>query len=45
MLIGLQQPLKDGDRFAMTLRFEHAGERDVMVWVQQPRGAAQVHSH
>jgi copper(I)-binding protein len=45
MLIGLQQPLKDGDRFPMTLRFEKAGEREVMVWVQQPRDAAGAHQH
>jgi periplasmic copper chaperone A len=45
MLIGLQQPLKDGDRFPMTLRFEKAGEREVMVWVQTPRGAAGAHTH
>ncbi|MGA1318603.1 MAG: copper chaperone PCu(A)C [Rubrivivax sp.] len=45
MLIGLQQPLKDGDRFPMTLRFEKAGEREVMVWVQQPRDAAGAHEH
>jgi copper(I)-binding protein len=45
MLIGLQQQLKDGDRFPMTLRFEKAGEREVMVWVQQPRDAAAAHEH
>jgi copper(I)-binding protein len=45
MLIGLKQPLKDGDRFPMTLRFEKAGEREVMVWVQTPRGAAGAHPH
>ena len=45
MLIGLQQQLKDGDRFPMTLRFEKAGEREVMVWVQQPRDAAGAHEH
>lgn len=45
MLIGLRQPLKDGDRFPMTLRFEKAGEREVMVWVQQPRDAAAAHEH
>jgi copper(I)-binding protein len=45
MLIGLKQPLKDGDRFPMTLRFEKAGEREVMVWVQTPRGAAGAHQH
>lgn len=45
MLIGLKAPLKDGDRFPMTLRFEKAGEREVMVWVQQPRDAAGAHEH
>lgn len=45
MLIDLKQPLKDGDRFRMTLRFEKAGEREVMVWVQTPRGAATTHQH
>jgi hypothetical protein len=45
MLIGLQRPLKDGERFPMTLRFEKAGEREVMVWVQTPRSAAGTHSH
>lgn len=37
MLIQLKQPLKDGDRFDMTLKFEHAGPRTVTVWVQTPR--------
>lgn len=45
MLIDLKQPLKSGDRFPMTLRFERAGEREVMVWVQTPRGAASSHEH
>ncbi len=45
MLIDVKQPLKDGDRFQMTLRFEKAGEREVMVWVQTPRGAADMHPH
>ena len=45
MLIGLKAPLKVGDRFPMTLRFEKAGEREVMVWVQQPRDAAGAHEH
>ena len=45
MLIGLRAPLKDGDRFPLTLRFEKAGEREVMVWVQQPRNAAAAHEH
>jgi copper(I)-binding protein len=45
MLTDLKAPLKDGDRFPMTLRFEKAGEREVMVWVQTPRGAASEHQH
>lgn len=46
MLQGLKAPLKDGDRFPVTLTFQRAGEREVMVWVQTPRdGAAPVHSH
>lgn len=39
MLMDLKQPLKDGDRFDLTLRFERAGERTVKVWVQTPRDA------
>jgi len=45
MLLGLKQPLLVGDRFPLTLRFERAGEREVMVWVQQPRVSAGVHEH
>jgi copper(I)-binding protein len=45
MLIDLKAPLKYGERFPMTLRFEKAGEREVMVWVQQPRDAAGTHEH
>lgn len=37
MLEGLKAPLKDGDRFDLTLKFEKAGERTVKVWVQTPR--------
>jgi periplasmic copper chaperone A len=45
MLIDLKAPLRVGERFPMTLRFEKAGEREVMVWVQQPREAADAHKH
>lgn len=45
MLTGLTAPLKDGDRFALTLRFERAGEHEVQVWVQTPRAGASAHSH
>jgi periplasmic copper chaperone A len=44
MLDGLKAPLKDGDRFELTLRFEKAGERTVQIWVQTPRGNA-AHKH
>ena len=37
MLIGLKAPLKNGDRFTVRLKFERAGEQDVVVQVQQPR--------
>jgi periplasmic copper chaperone A len=45
MLIDLKAPLKNGDRFPMTLRFEKAGEREVTVHVQQPREVAGSHEH
>jgi periplasmic copper chaperone A len=44
MLEDLKTPLKDGDRFDLTLRFEKAGERTLQIWVQTPRGTA-AHSH
>lgn len=37
MLLSLKQPLKVGDRFPVTLRFARGGEKQVQVWVQQPR--------
>ncbi len=46
MLMGLKQPLKSGDRFDMTLRFERAGTQTVNVWVQTPRDAqGEDHQH
>jgi copper(I)-binding protein len=33
MLMGLQQPLRDGEKFAVTLHFEHAGDVPVDVEV------------
>ncbi|MFM2342211.1 MAG: hypothetical protein RLZZ592_1864 [Pseudomonadota bacterium] len=44
MLVGLTQPLETGSRFPVTLRFERAGEREVMVEVQPSRAAA-AHDH
>ena len=34
MLIDLRQPLKAGDKFPLTLTFEHAGSVLVQVWVE-----------
>jgi periplasmic copper chaperone A len=44
-LIGLKKPLKDGDRFDLTVNFEHGGSRTVKVWVQTPRDVAGMHAH
>jgi hypothetical protein len=44
MLIDLKRPLNEGDRFPLTLRFQKAGEREVTVWVQKPRGPASAHA-
>lgn len=44
MLIDLNRPLTEGDRFLLTLRFQKAGEREVTVWVQKPRGSASPHA-
>ena len=45
LLQGLQQPLREGERFPLKLRFEHAGEREVVVWVQRPRSTGTGHLH
>ncbi len=45
MLLGLKAPLKDGDRFPLTLTFQRTGEREVMVWVQTPRDAFKPEAH
>ena len=44
MLFGLRRQLVKGDRFALTLRFERAGEIQVEVWVEAPRTPAP-HAH
>jgi len=36
-LLDPMPPLRDGERFTLTLRFERAGAVDVDVWVQSPR--------
>lgn len=40
MLLDLKRPLKEGNRFPLTLVFERSGEIEVMVWVQTPRRGA-----
>jgi len=37
MLVGLKQPLKEGDTFPMTLEFAHGGKAEVKVVVQVPK--------
>jgi copper(I)-binding protein len=48
MLIGLKQPLKEGETFPMTMEFERAGKVEVKVVVQMPKprsGASEEHKH
>lgn len=45
MLADLKAPLKDGDRFPVTLTFEKAGVHTVQVWVQTPRAGTAGHRH
>lgn len=45
MLLDLKTPLKDGDRFPVTLTFEKAGVHEVKVWVQTPRAGTAGHQH
>jgi len=45
MLIDLKAPPKVGDRLSVWLRFERAGEREVTIWVQQPRRGRANDSH
>lgn len=45
MFIGLKQPLKAGDKFPLTLRFEKAGEVTVQVNVEAPKTASTEHMH
>jgi copper(I)-binding protein len=40
MLIGLKQPLKEGDSFPLTMEFAHAGKTEVKVVVQVPKAHA-----
>jgi copper(I)-binding protein len=40
MLMGLKRPLKEGERFPLTLTFRKAGQREVEVRVEKPGAAA-----
>ncbi|MEP7101628.1 MAG: copper chaperone PCu(A)C [Burkholderiales bacterium] len=40
MLIGLKQPLKEGDSFPLTMEFERGGKTEVKVVVQVPKPRA-----
>jgi periplasmic copper chaperone A len=40
MLIGLKQPLNEGESFPMTMEFEHGGKSTVQVVVQAPKAPA-----
>lgn len=44
LLRDLKQPLKDGDRFDLTLNFARAGTQTVKVWVQTPRAPSAGHT-
>ncbi|MBV9248938.1 MAG: copper chaperone PCu(A)C [Acetobacteraceae bacterium] len=39
MLMGLKRPLKEGDTFPITLKFEHAGAVEATALVRNPRAA------
>jgi copper(I)-binding protein len=45
MLVDLDAPLKAGDKFAMTLRFEKSGPAKIEVSVEQPQAAGPGHRH
>ena len=45
MLMGLKEPLKEGDSFKLNLKFEKAGEIEVLVSVQKGKGSSDAHKH
>lgn len=45
LLTDLQQPLKNGDTFDLTLNFDDGGHQTVNVWVQAPRVGKKTHTH
>jgi periplasmic copper chaperone A len=45
MLMEVSAPLKDGDRFPLTLVFEKSGKVEVNVFVQTPKDSGASHQH
>lgn len=45
MLLDLKSPLKQGDKFPLTLKFERGGEIQVQVEVRQPRAGGHGHGN
>ena len=48
MLMGVNKPLKVGDKFKLTLQFKNSGSKEVEVWVEIPKAGAEassMHSH
>ena len=45
MLMGLSKPLKEGDKFPITLKFKRAGACQAEVWVEAPKAEADAHQH
>src|SRR6266566_4652226 len=45
MLSELKQPLKVGDKFPLTLKFQNAGVIEVSVWVEEMGAGAAPHAH
>ncbi len=43
MLMGLNKPLKEGERFPLTLQFEKAGKIDVEIAVDKPGAGTPAH--
>lgn len=43
MLMDLKKPLKQGDKFPLTLKFKRAGECQADVWVEAPKADAHKH--
>ena len=45
MLIDLARPLKEGETFPLTLKFEKAGTVEVKAYVQTPKAVAGPHQY